>query len=182
MKAVYFDGDNGENIRIEDIPSELQEEAQSRRETMLDEISMFDDEMMEMMLEEKEISEEKIHEVIRKATMNLQLVPVLVGSAYKNKGVQSMLDAVLAYLPSPLDREVVQATDVKTEETVDLVSEADKPLVAMAFKLTEEQFGQLTYTRIYQGTIKKGSFVYNARDGKKVRVLKKCGSEYGEKY
>ena len=170
MKAVYYDGDNGENIRIEDIPADLLDDAQARRETLLDAISMFDDEIMEMMMEEKEIPEDKIHAVIRKATMDLELVPVLVGSAYKNKGVQAMLDAVVSYLPSPLDREVVTATDVKTEETVELAADADKPLVAMAFKLTDEQFGQLTYTRIYQGSIKKGSFIYNSRDGKKVRV------------
>lgn len=173
MKAVYFDGDAGEDIRVEDIPAEMLEEAQTRREAMLEAITMFDDELMETMLEEGDIplsQTDKVHAVIRKATMNLELVPVLVGSAYKNKGVQSMLDAVTAYLPSPLDREVVTATDVKTNELVDLAADADKPLVAMAFKLTEEQFGQLTYTRIYQGTIKKGSFVYNARDGKKVRI------------
>jgi elongation factor G len=192
MKAVLFDGENGEDIRVFDFMNEefapddlpkgqidgeildtarLRELAVERRTDMLDAISMFDDELMEMMLEEADISEEKIAAVIRKATMSLELVPVLVGSAYKNKGVQSMLDAVLAYLPSPVDREQVVALDPK-DETVEIPLDPDssKPLVALAFKLTDEQFGQLTYTRIYQGTIKKGSFVYNARTGRKVRV------------
>lgn len=192
MKAILFDGDNGENIREidfmnEDIPADdmpklevdgikvnndiLREQAQERRAEMLDAISMYNDEMMEMMLEEAEIPEDMIHSTIRKATMGLEMVPVLVGSAYKNKGVQSMLDAVLAYLPSPVDREQVVALDPKDESNeIPLDPVDDKPLVALAFKLTDEQFGQLTYTRIYQGKITKGSFIYNARTGKKVRV------------
>jgi len=171
MKAYYFDGDNGENIRIEEIPSELRDEAEVRRAEMLDAISMFSDEIMELMLEEAEIPEALIHKTIRRATMDLALVPVLVGSAYKNKGVQSMLDAVLAYLPSPLDREQVKALDPK-DQSLEIPIDADpsKNLVALAFKLTDEQFGQLTYTRIYQGTLKKGTFIYNARTGKKVRI------------
>lgn len=171
MKAFYFDGDNGENIREEDIPEDMKEEAETRRVAMLDALSMHDDELMELMLEEAEISEDKLHQVIRKATMNLELVPVLVGSAYKNKGVQTMLDAVLSYLPSPVDREQVEALDPQNDEkAIAIDADPEKPLVALAFKLTDEQFGQLTYTRIYQGTIKKGTFIYNARDGKKVRV------------
>ncbi len=158
MKAVLFDGENGEDIRVFDFMNEefapddlpkgqidgeildtarLRELAVERRTEMLDAISMFDDELMEMMLEEADISEEKIATVIRKATMSLELVPVLVGSAYKNKGVQSMLDAVLAYLPSPVDREQVVALDPK-DETVEIPLDPDssKPLVALAFKLT----------------------------------------------
>jgi elongation factor G len=171
MKAYYFEGDNGENIREEAIPAELLDEATSQREVMMDALSMLDEELMEMMLDEAEISEEKVKQVIRKGTMSLELVPVLVGSAYKNKGVQSMLDAVLAYLPSPMDREQVVALDPKDETiTIDVNPDIEKPLVALAFKLTDEQFGQLTYTRIYQGQIVKGSSIYNARTGKKVRV------------
>jgi elongation factor G len=171
MKAYYFDGDNGEDIREEEIPDHLKDEAETRRHEMLDAISMFNDDIMELMLEEKEVPEEMIHSTIRKATMGLELVPVLVGSAYKNKGVQSMLDAVLAYLPSPSDREQVKALDPKDEsKEIPLDADSSKTLVALAFKLTDEQFGQLTYTRIYQGTIKKGTFIYNARTGKKVRV------------
>jgi elongation factor G len=171
MKAYFFSGDNGEIISEEEIPANYLEKAQVRRGEMLDALTMLDDELMEMMLEEAEIPEEKIKAVIRKGTMSLELVPVLVGSAYKNKGVQHMLDAVLDYLPSPLDREQVCALD-PDDQTKQIPIDADpsKPLVALAFKLTEEQFGQLTYTRIYQGTISKGSFVYNARTGKKVRV------------
>jgi len=171
MVACYFDGDNGEDIREEEIPAEMKDDAVERRHEMLDAISMFNDDMMELMLEEKEVPLEMINETIRKSTMNLDMVPVLVGSAYKNKGVQHMLDAVLAYLPSPVDREQVEAIDPKDDEkTVPVDPDPSKPLVALAFKLTDEQFGQLTYTRIYQGTINKGTFIYNARTGKKVRV------------
>lgn len=170
MKAVYFDGDNGENIREEDIPDHLKDDAETMRHDMLDALSMFDDELMELMLEEKDLPEDKVHEVIRKATMSLELVPVMVGSAYKNKGVQSLMNAVCRYLPSPTDREPVEATLTKTEEQLTLDPDPEKPLCALAFKLTDEQFGQLTYTRVYQGTIKKGTFVYNSRTGKKVRV------------
>ncbi|MBF0198235.1 MAG: elongation factor G [Planctomycetes bacterium] len=171
MKAVTYTGDNGENINVDEIPEDLKADAEERRHEMLDALSMLDDELMEMMLEEKDIPEEKLHEVIKKGTMSLELVPVLVGSAYKNKGVQAMLDAVLNYLPSPVNRETVVALDPEDEtKEIEITPDPDKPLVALAFKLTDEQFGQLTYTRIYQGSIKKGSFVYNARDGKKVRV------------
>ena len=171
MKAVYFDGEKGEDIREEEIPDNLKDDAKERRDEMLDAISMFSDEMMELMMEEKEIPQDLICSTIRKATMNLELVPVLVGSAYKNKGVQSMLDAVLAYLPSPTDREQVKALDPKNDSAeVPIDPDPSKNLVALAFKLTDEQFGQLTYTRIYQGTIKKGTFIYNVRTGKKVRV------------
>jgi len=171
MIAFYFDGDNGEIVREEPIPADLKELALERRHQMLDAISMFSDEIMELMLEEKEVPADLINKTIRKATMSLELVPVLIGSAYKNKGVQNMLDGVLAYLPSPVDREQVVALDPKDEsKVIPLDADPNKPLVALAFKLTEEQFGQLTYTRIYQGKISKGSFIYSARTGKKVRV------------
>ena len=177
MKAVYFDGDNGENLREEEIPANMLEDCKARRHTLLDAISMFSDEIMVLMLEEKEIPEQLMHDTIRKATMSLQLVPVIMGSAYKNKGVQLLLDAVCIYLPSPDTREKPVGLNVKLarekgEEEARTVIEADpaKPLVSLAFKLTEEQFGQLTYIRIYQGTLRKGSFIYNAKDGKKVRV------------
>jgi elongation factor G len=170
MRAFYFDGANGENIREEDIPAEMQAEADTGREEMLDAISEFDDQMMEDILEGKEIAEDVIHRAIREGVLSLKLTPVFLGSAFKNKGVQLLLNSIARYLPSPLTCEPSKAIDNEKDETFDMVPEDDKPLICMAFKITDEQFGQLTYTRIYQGTLKKGESIYNTRTKKKVRV------------
>ena len=169
MKAYYFDGDNGEHVRVEEIPSHLEEEAQSRREEMLDIISEFDDQMMEDILEGKEISQSNCHEAIKKGVQSLKLTPCFIGSAFKNKGVQCLMDAVARYLPSPVSCETPRAQDEKGEVVV-LDPVDDKPLVCMAFKITQEQFGQLTYIRLYQGTLHKGETVYNSRTKRRVRV------------
>ena len=131
---------------------------------------MFDNQMMEDLLEEKIISEESIHAAVKIGVQSLELCPVYMGSAFKNKGVQSLLDAVISYLPSPLEATSTKATDIKTEEEILLSCDPDKPTVAMAFKLTEEQFGQLTYTRVYQGKLSKGDQVTNSRTANKMRV------------
>lgn len=170
MKAYYFDGDNGEKIRIEAIPADLQSKAEQEREKLLDAASVFDDQMMEDLLEGKEIAEEAIHTAIRKGVQSLQLTPVFLGSAFKNKGVQLLINAVARYLPSPLTAAPSKAIDSKTGEKIDLVPDFAKPLVCMAFKITDEQFGQLTYTRIYQGKLTKGETLINTRTKKKVRV------------
>lgn len=170
MKAVYFDGKNGEIVRHEEIPADLLEQAQDYRAQMLDAISEFDDQMMEDLLEEKEISEECIHRTIHAGVNSLKLVPVFIGTAFKNKGVQLLLDGVARYLPSPVSCRPPRVINNKTHEVENLVPEDDKPLVAMAFKITDEQFGQLTYTRIYQGRLNKGDFLHNTRTGKKVRI------------
>ncbi|MFY7993188.1 MAG: elongation factor G [Bacteriovoracaceae bacterium] len=170
MKAYYFDGDNGEKIRIEAIPADLQAKAEQEREKLLDAASVFDDQMMEDLLEGKEIAEETIHSAIRKGVQSLQLTPVFLGSAFKNKGVQLLINAVARYLPSPLTAAPSKAIDSKTGEKVDLIPDFAKPLVCMAFKITDEQFGQLTYTRIYQGKLTKGETLINTRTKKKVRV------------
>jgi elongation factor G len=170
MKAYYFDGDNGEHVREEEIPGELVDQAQKAREEMLDTVSAFDDAMMEAILDGKEISEEQIHAAVRKGVQTLAFTPVFMGSAFKNKGVQLLLNAVARYLPSPVTCEKPKAIDSTTGQKVDLVPEYDKPLVCMAFKITDEQFGQLTYTRIYQGTLNKGDTLVNTRTKKRVRV------------
>ncbi|MGE3608123.1 MAG: elongation factor G [Bacteriovoracaceae bacterium] len=170
MKAYYFDGDNGENVREEAIPGELADQAQKAREEMLDVVSAFDDNMMEAILEGNEVTEEQIHAAVRKGVNSLQFTPVFMGSAFKNKGVQLLLNAVARYLPSPASCEKPKAIDSKTNTKIDLVPEFDKPLVCMAFKITDEQFGQLTYTRIYQGTLNKGDTLINTRTKKRVRV------------
>ena len=170
MKAIYFDGEKGDDIRYEEIPDHLQEQAQQSRNEMLEAVSMFDDQMMEDLLEEKEISETTIHDAVCKGVQTLEFCPVFLGSAFKNRGVQPLLDAITRYLPSPLDADPSQATDLDSGEKLTLECDPDKPTIAMAFKLTEEQFGQLTYTRIYQGSLNKGDQIVNSRTGRKLRV------------
>ena len=165
MKAIYFDGEKGDDIRYEEIPEHLQEQAQQSRNDMLEAVSMFDDQMMEDLLEEKEISEIAIHNAVCKGVQTLEFCPVFLGSAFKNRGVQPLLDAITRYLPSPLDAVPSQATDLDSGEKLTLECDPDKPTIAMAFKLTEEQFGQLTYTRIYQGSLNKGDQIVNSRTG-----------------
>jgi len=170
MKAIYFDGEQGDKIRIEEIPAELMDEAQAKREELMDAVSMFSDELMEKMLEEEEIPEEMIHEAIRRGTLSLELTPVMMGSAYKNKGVQVLLDAVNSYLPCPTDVENTALDLDKEEAEISVSNDSDDPLVALAFKLEDGRYGQLTYIRTYQGTIQKGDTIINTRTGKKAKV------------
>jgi len=171
MKSYINEGDNGEIIKVGDIPEDIKDEVIAAREHMLDVISQYDDELMELLLEEQEVSEELIHRAIKAGVLSLKLVPVLMGSAFKNKGVQKLMNAILEYLPSPLECQKMKATDAKDDEKVyELEPDASKPLVCMAFKLTEEPFGQLTYTRIYQGTLRKGDSIINSRSTKTTRV------------
>ena len=169
MRALYFEGPNGQEIRVTDIPAELQDQADEYRETMLDAVSMFDDQLMEAVLEEA-ATPELIKAAIRKGTLSLGLTPVFCGSAYKNRGVQALLDGVLDYLPTP--NEVVNtALDAENDEAeVPIQVDPDAPLVALAFKLEDGRYGQLTYIRIYQGTLTKGGFITNSRTRKKVKV------------
>ncbi|RIK77455.1 MAG: elongation factor G [Planctomycetota bacterium] len=169
MKALYFDGSNGEKIRAEEIPAELKDEAQHARTHMLEALSMYSDELMELLLAEEEAPDALVHKICREATINQGFTPVYVGSAYKNKGVQPLMDAVTRYLPSPLDRNFTALNPKHPEEKVKLDSDPTKPLVAMAFKIVDDEFGQLTFTRVYQGTAKKGEMYFNQRTGKKER-------------
>ena len=169
MKACYFDGANGEIRRVEDIPAALLEQAKEKRQEMLEAVSMFSDELLEAVLEEK-VAPDLIYAAARKGTISLKLTPVFLGSAYKNKGVQPLLDAVTDYLPSPLEV-VNEALDLDQDEAkVAVVPNPAKPFVALAFKLEETRFGQLTYIRLYQGSLKKGDSIINRRTGKDVRV------------
>ncbi len=170
MEAVYFDGEKGETVRTGPIPDDLVDKATEARAHMLEALSMASDRIMELLLEESEVPIDLIHTTLRDATIASQICPVLMGSAYKNKGVQKLLDAVNAYLPSPLDRAIFAKDIDNGMAEVPLAADPDSPLVAMAFKLVEEQFGQVTYVRIYQGTLKKGTFYYNTRKKKKERI------------
>ncbi|MBQ79667.1 elongation factor G [Pirellulales bacterium] len=169
MKAVYFDGDNGEDIREEEIPEGLKEQAQEQRHAMLESLTMYSDSLMEKLLSEEAISEDEIHDVVKTATQSQSITPVFCGSAYKNKGVQPLLDAVNRYLPSPLDRSVAAKKWNNPDETFGLEADNSKPAVAMAFKIVDDPYGQLTFMRIYQGTLAKGESYYNQRTQQKQR-------------
>ena len=170
MKANYYEGENGEQLVIKPIPEHLQLEAQTAREELLDRVSILSEEMMEKILAESEIPPQLIWDTIRRGTLSLEFTPVLLGSALKNKGIQNLLDAVSLYLPSPVERELVTATNVSTKEEVKINPEPDSPVVALAFKLIDDEFGQLTYTRIYSGTLNKGDRLINTRTQKKIRL------------
>ena len=169
MKAIFFDGDNGEILRIEEIPEALRDEAATLREQMLEAASMFNDDLLEAVLEERATSEQ-LRAAVRRGVLERKLVPVFIGSAYKNRGVQPLLDAVNCYLPAPTDVQN-EALDIDNDEQpmpIDVY--AADPMIGLAFKLEEGRFGQLTYLRLYQGSLKKGDSIYNVRTGKEVRV------------
>jgi elongation factor G len=169
MKAVYFDGVDGENVRIKEIPSSLMEQATAKREEMLDTVSLHSDTLTEAILEERE-TEELIYEAVRRGTIARKLTPVFMGSAYKNKGIQPLLDGVVHYLPHPADVENFALDMDHDGQDVKLESDPDSDCVALVFKLEDSSYGQLTYLRIYQGKITKGDTLYNTSSRKTIRV------------
>ena len=169
MKALYFEGDSGTELRVAEIPAHLLDDAKKYREEMIDAASMFSDELAEAFLEGAE-TEEMIRTAVRAGTLKEAFVPVFLGSAYKNKGIQPLLDAVTYYLPNPTEI-TNKALDLdKNEEPVVLSTNPDDPVVSLGFKLEDGKYGQLTYVRIYQGTLKKGGELYNTRSRKKFKV------------
>ncbi|MBN2206399.1 MAG: elongation factor G [Candidatus Aminicenantes bacterium] len=169
MKALYFDGAEGEVVRVEDIPDELAAEAKARRDELVDAVSMFSDRLLEAALESR-VTDDLLHEAIRKGTLARKLTPVFMGSAYKNKGIQPLLDGVVRYLPGPADVANEAHDTAQDGAKVALRTDDDAPTVALAFKLEDGPYGQLTYVRIYQGVLEKGLEIVNTRSGQKVKV------------
>ena len=171
-QAIYFDGDKGERVRREPVPEELRSESDKARRFMLEALSMYSDRLMELLLMEEEVPEDLIHSVVQAATLSRQMTPVFLASAYRNKGVQPLLDAVCRYLPSPDERETwaFAKEDSDEEKKVLLHSDPNAPTVAMAFKTVEDPYGTLTFLRIYQGTIHKGESYWNQRSGERQRL------------
>ena len=172
MKAIlWHDETMGAEYDIEDIPADLVDEAEEWREKLLDAASSFDDELMELYLDGKDIPEEMIIAAIRKGCISMECTPMLLGSSYKNKGVQPLLDYVCAFLPSPLDTEAIVGTNPDTEEEEDRKPSENEPTAALAFKIATDPFmGRLVFFRVYSGKVEAGSYVYNPRSGKKERI------------
>ncbi len=172
MKAVVYNEDNlGTTWEEIDIPEDLLSEAEEHRTHLLEAVSDYNDHLMEKYLDGEEITEEELRETIRKATIDVSIVPVLCGTAFKNKGVQRLLDAITYFLPSPVDLPAVKGHHPKTEEPLEREPSDDAPFSALAFKIMSDPYvGKLTYFRVYSGIIKAGSYVYNANAGKKERI------------
>lgn len=170
MNANYFTGEFGEKIDVKEIPAEMMEQAKEYRSKLIAAAADFDDVVGEKFLMEEEPTVEELKEAIRKGVLALKLTPVFCGSAYKNKGVQTLLDAVADFLPNPNQIQNTGLDQNNDEAEVQLTTNPEDPLVALAFKLEEGRYGQLTYMRIYQGTLKKGEFIYNLVSDKKLKV------------
>lgn len=172
MKAIlWHDETMGAEYDVEDIPADLLDEAQEWRDKMLENAATYDDELMELFLEGKDIPEEMIIAAIRKGTLAMELTPMTLGSSYKNKGVQPLLDYTCAFLPSPLDTEAIEGENPETEEKETRKPSEDAPTSALAFKIATDPFmGRLVFFRVYSGKVQAGTYVYNPRSGKKERI------------
>ncbi|WP_025270584.1 elongation factor G [Hippea sp. KM1] len=172
MKAIVWDSDVlGAKFSVKDIPDELADQALEYRNKLIEKLADFNDEIMEKYLEGEDISEEEIVKAIRKATIETKITPVLCGSAFKNKGVQPLLDAVVDFLPSPIDIPPVKGIDPKSGEEIERKSDEKEPLSLLAFKIMSDPYvGRLTYFRVYSGTLKAGSYAYNSTKGKTERI------------
>jgi elongation factor G len=169
QRALYFDGENGEHVRREQIPDALRDEAARARRQMLEALSTYSDELLEILLSEEEVPQTLIHEVIAAAVARLDFTPVYLASALRNKGVQPLLDAVVRYLPSPLQSRAKAFVHNDPRRKFSLRCDPEAPTVAMAFKIAEDPYGTLTFMRIYQGKFTKGGTYFNQRTGRKER-------------
>lgn len=169
QRALYFDGAGGEVVRDEPIPEGLRAAAKVARGQMLESLAMYSDELMELLLAEEPIPTELIHEVARGACQQQDATPVFLGSAYRNKGVQPLLDAITRFLPSPLFREIRAHGISDPDREVPLTPDVNAPFVGMAFKIVDDPYGQLTFVRVYQGRVVKGQLYFNQRTGRKDR-------------
>ena len=170
MKALYFEGEKGVDVREEEIPANMQDEADRARHGMLDALSLYNDELMEVILEGKEPTVAQIDAAVRLATIAREITPVFLGTAYQNKGVQPLLDAVTRYLPSPIDRVAYACDNANDGAEITITADTAGPVVAMAFKIVDEPFGQVTYTRLYQGEMQKGKQFRITRNGQMQRL------------
>lgn len=171
-KAIIYDDTLGTEFHIADVPPQLEEEVEIARSEMIENLSDYDDEMMNLFLEGEEVPEDLIRKIIRKAVINLDIVPVMCGSAFKNKGVQPLLDAVVAYLPSPVDMPPLKAHDPDDpEKEIEIIPSADQPFAALAFKIMVDPFvGRLAFCRIYSGSIENGMSIYNTNTRRRERI------------
>ena len=172
MKAIIWDEESlGATFRIEEIPADLLDEAVEYREKMIEEISSHDDALMDKYLSGEELTEAEIKAAIRTCTINIQICPVICGSSFKNKGVQNLLDAVVDYMPSPMDIPAIKGLDVDTGEEIERTASDSEPFSALGFKIMTDPFvGQLTFFRVYSGVVQSGSYIYNSTKGKRERI------------
>lgn len=170
MKALYSEGENGEKVREDVIPDSMVAAAKAARQDLVARLADINESIAEKFLMEEEVSEAEMMAAVRKGTIELKFVPVFMGSAFKNKGVQILLDGVRDYLPAPTEVKNEALDQTKNEEKVELPSDPKKPLVMLAFKLEDGRYGQLTYMRIYSGSLKKGDFVVNMSNQRKVKI------------
>ena len=172
MKAIIYDKDDkdGTKFNMVDIPSDMVDEATAARELLIESISDYDEEIMMKFLEGEEISADEIKAALRKATIDMAITPVFCGSAYRNKGVQALMDAIVDYLPSPLDVPHIKGTNPDTGAEEERISSDDQPMAGLAFKIVADPYGKLAFFRLYSGKLTSGSYVYNASKGKKERI------------
>ena len=176
-KAIYFEGDSGQSLVEREIPDDMKELTKKKRQILLEQVSELDESLMEKFINEEPITPEELRTAIRRLTISRAFSPMLVGSAYKNKGVQLALNAVLDFLPNPtevenkaFEKKRNPVTNTYDEEEVLLTSKPEDQFVCLAFKLDENRFGQLTFCRAYQGKLRKGEMLFNVRDNKRVKV------------
>lgn len=171
MNARVYQDELGSKFEIEDIPEDMKDIADEYREKMLEKIAEHDDELMVKYLEGEEITSEEIKRAIRKATIKVEIIPVLCGSSYKNRGVQPLIDAIVDYMPSPLDIPPIKGIEMETDEEGERKSSDDEPFSALAFKIMADPYvGKLAFFRVYSGSLKSGSYVYNSATRKKERI------------